>query len=117
MFQKLSYFNIIFSLIYVLVYLKDGTLNSTAGVFMVIIFNWLALRSYQLEDYKWSIWHFAIGLWAIYYAIYILYGLIGILVSAFEYEFVSNDTITFLALSMVFCIGVIFHFVWYLTKH
>lgn len=111
MLQTLSYFNIIFALVYVLVYLKDGTLNSTAGILMVIVFNWLALRSYQLDDYKWKVWHYLIGAWSLYYAGYIMYGLINILTAVFEYNYVSNDTISFLTLSGVFCLAVISHFI------
>ena len=117
MFQKLSYFNLIFAIIYVLVYLKDGTLNSTTGILMVIVFNWLALRSYQLEDYKWKPWHYLTGLWSLYYAGFVLYGAMNILISSFEYNFVSNDTKTFLSLTFVFSLGVAIHFVIYLWKY
>jgi hypothetical protein len=116
MFQKLSYFNLIAAIIYVLVYLKDGTLNSTAGILMIIIFNWLGLRSYQLENYKWNIWNYLTGFWSLYYAVYVLYGAINILSSSFEYNFISNDTETFLVLSFVFFIAVIMQFISYLVK-
>ena len=117
MFQKLSYLNIIFSVIYVLVYLKNGLLNSTIGIFMVIVFNWLALRGNQLENFRWNIWHFITGLWSLCYVGYIMYGLINIFISAFEYEFVSDDTRTFLVLSSVFSIAVILHFGVYFWKN
>ena len=120
MFQKLSYFNLIFAIVYVLVYLKDGTLNSTAGILIVIVFNWLALKSYQLENYKWKLWHYLTGLWSLYYAGFVLYGAMNILISSFEYNFVSNDTKTFLSLSFVFSLAVGIHFViflWNSLKH
>lgn len=116
MFQKRSYFNIIFALIYVMIYLKDGTLNSTAGIFMVIVFNWLALRSYQLDDYRWKIWHYLTGCWSFYYTGYIMYGVINIILSSLEYDFVSNDTLTFLSLSIIFCSVVIFQGINYFYK-
>ena len=45
MLQKLSYLNLIFAIVYLLTYLKSGTFNSTAGIFVVIVFNWLYLRA------------------------------------------------------------------------
>ena len=117
MFQKLSYFNLIFAIIYVLVYLKDGTLNSTVGILMVIVFNWLALRSYQLENYKWKLWHYLTGFWSLYYAGFIFYGAANIFISSIEYDFISNDTKTFLALSLIFSLAVCIHFAIYLRKH
>ncbi|RZK56919.1 MAG: hypothetical protein EOO87_04240 [Pedobacter sp.] len=117
MLQRLSYFNLIFTIIYLLVYLKDGTVNSTLGILAVIIFNWLALRSFQLENYKWKIWHYLAGLWSLYYAGFVLYGAFNILISSIEYEFISSDTRTFLVLSFVFSIAVIVQFVSYLAKN
>ncbi|WP_113651521.1 hypothetical protein [Pedobacter namyangjuensis] len=110
MLQRLSYFNLIFTIIYLLVYLKDGTVNSTLGILAIIIFNWLALRSFQLENYKWKIWHYLAGLWSLYYAGFVLYGAFNILLSSIEYEFISSDTRMLLILSFVFGIGVIVHF-------
>jgi hypothetical protein len=117
MLQKISYFNLMFAIVYVLVYLKSGTLNSTTGIFMIIVFNWLGLRSFQLNDYSWKIWHYLTGLWSLYYVGFVLYGVINILVSSFEYNFISNDTRTFLVLSFVFVIAVMVHFVVYFLKN
>lgn len=117
MFQKLSYFNLILIIIYLLVYLKDGTLNSATGILMIIIFNWLGLRSYHLDHYKWKFWHYLTGLWSIYYAGFVIYGAVNILNSSIEYAFMSNDTRTFLGLSFVCCFAVILHFVVYFLKN
>ncbi|MFD0940150.1 hypothetical protein [Pedobacter boryungensis] len=117
MFQKLSYFNLVFSLIYVLIYLKDGTLNSTLGILAFIVFSWLGLRSYQLDNYKWNLWQYLAGLWSLYYAGFLIYGSVNILISSFEYDFVSNDTILFLTLTFVLTIAVVLHFVIYFRKN
>jgi len=116
MFQRLSYFNLILAVIYLLVFLKSGTLNSTTGILMIIVFNWFGIRSYQLENYKWKIWHYLTGLWSLYYAGFVLYGAVNIAITAIEYEYLSNDTRTFLGLSFVFYLAVIFQFVSYLAK-
>ena len=117
MFQKLSYFNLMFAIVYVLVYLKSGTLNSTTGIFTVIVFSWLGLRSYQVENYKWNIWHYLSGLWSLYYAGFVMYGVINVLISAFEYDFASYDTQIFLVLSFVFSTAVMVHFVIHFWKN
>lgn len=109
MLQKLSYFNLVLAIIYLLVYLKSGTFNSTAGIFMVIVFNWLCLRSYQLDNYKWKIWHYLTGLWSLYFIGTIIYGSVFILSSSLTYAFISNDTLTYLLISIVFSLSVLLH--------
>lgn len=109
MLQKLSYFNLVLAMVYLLVYLKSGTFNSTAGIFVVIVFNWLCLRSYQLDNYKWKIWHYLTGLWSLYFIGTIIYGSVFILSSSLEYSFISNDTLTYLLISIVFSLSVLLH--------
>jgi len=116
MLQKLSYLNLILAIAYLLIYLKSGTFNSTAGIFMVIVFNWLCLRSYQLDDYKWKVWHYLTGLWSIYFIGTIIYGSFFILSSAIEYSFISNDTTIYLIVSFAFSIAVVTHFIIYLLR-
>jgi hypothetical protein len=117
MLQKLSYFNLILAIIYLLVYLKSGTFNSTAGIFVIIVFSWLYLRSYQLDNYKWKIWHYVTGLWVLYFTGTIIYGAIHILGASIEYDFISNDTLLYLIFSFVFCLMVIVHLVFYFWRN
>jgi uncharacterized membrane protein len=117
MLQKLSYLNLMFAIIYLLVYLKSGTLNSSAGIFMIIIFNWLCLRSYQLDDYKWKIWHYLTGLWSLYFIGTIIYGIFNIVAPAIEYNFISNDTLTYLLIGVVFSVAVAAHVVVYFLRN
>ncbi|WP_379087084.1 hypothetical protein [Pedobacter sp. UC225_65] len=109
MLQKLSYSNLVLAMVYLLVYLKSGTFNSTAGIFVVIVFNWLCLRSYQLDNYKWKIWHYLTGLWSLYFIGTIIYGSVFILSSSLEYSFISNDTLIYLLISIVFSLSVLLH--------
>ena len=115
MLQKLSYVNIFFAIIYLLVYLKSGTFNSTAGIFMIIVFSWLALRSYQLEDYKWQIWHYFTGGWCLYYIGTLAYGSLNILKSVIEFNFAGSDTLIFLSMSFALVILVLGHLITYFT--
>ncbi len=101
--QKISYLNIILAILYVLVYLKSGTFNSTVGILMIIVFNWLGLRSFQLESYRWGIWHYLVGGWVLYFIGTLLYGAIHIIGSAFEFNFIGNDTVWYLIINFVFC--------------
>ncbi|MES2651006.1 MAG: hypothetical protein V4663_04665 [Bacteroidota bacterium] len=115
--QKLSSLNIVLSIIYVLVYLKSGTLHSTAGIFMITVFNWLALRSFQLNDYRWMIWHYLIALWVVYFVGTLVYGAINILSSSIVYNFISDDTIVYLIINSVFCALLIIQLLMYAYKN
>ena len=107
--QKLSSLNIILSVIYMLVYLKSGTFNSTAGILAIIVFNWLGLRSFELDTYKWGIWHYLTGVWSLYFIGTLIYGAVNILSAAIEFDFISNDTLWYLVVNFVFCVFVIAH--------
>ena len=113
MLQKLAYFNLFMAMIYLLAYLKSGTFSSTSGIFVVIVFNWLSIMSYERERYRWKIWHYVMGIWSVYFVGTIIYGTVNIWSAVIEFAFASNDTLTFLALSTVFSATVLLHFVLY----
>ncbi|TCC93581.1 hypothetical protein EZ428_02075 [Pedobacter frigiditerrae] len=117
MLQKLSYFNLILAVVYLLVYLKSGTFNSTAGIFVIIVFSWLCLRSYQLDNYIWKVWHYLTGAWGLYFIGTIIYGIFNIVGPAIEYNFMSNDTLTYLIIGVVFCVSVLTHIIIYFLKN
>ncbi|SFH13724.1 hypothetical protein SAMN04489864_105295 [Pedobacter insulae] len=117
MLHKLSYLNLFLAIVYGLIYLKSGTFNSVSGILMIIIFNWLALRSYQLDNYKWKLWHYSIGLWILYYLSTLFYGFINILGAVFEFDFMSNDTASYLTISFTFCLLVITQLFMYMYKN
>lgn len=115
--QRLSSLNIIFAIIYVLLYLKSGTFNSTAGILAIIVFNWLGLRSFQVEEYKWGIWHYLIGGWTLYFIGTLVYGFENILSAAIEFNFISNDTLWYLVVNFVFCVFLLTHITIYGYKN
>ena len=117
MLQKLSYINLILAIVYVLVYLKSGTFHSTAGILVVIIFNWLYIKAYQIDDYKWKIWHYVTGLWCLYFIGTIGYGSINVIMTSVESDFISNETVNYLLLSVLFSLLVVFHLVCYGIKN
>lgn len=115
--QRLSTLNIFLAIIYVLVYLKSGTFNSTAGIFMIIVFNWLALRDFQLNNYRWRFWHYLIGAWVLYFIGRLLYGAANILDSSITYGFMTADTLTYLAVNILFCTLVLLQVVMYVYRN
>jgi len=117
MLQKLSYLNLALAIIYLLLYLKSGTFNSTAGILVVIVFNWLCLRSYQLDNYQWKIGHYLSGLWSTYFVGTIIYGAINIIGPAITYSFISNDTLTYLIVGLIFSLTVLIHFTFYFLRN
>ena len=117
MIKKLSSLNIIFAIVYVIVYLKSGTFNSTSGILVIIVFNWLGLRSFELDDYKWGIWHYLTGGWTLYFIWTLMYGAVEIISAAIEFNFITNDTLTNLILTFIFCGFVIVQLGLYLWKN
>lgn len=117
MLQKISYFNLMFAIVYVLVYFRDSSLNFTLGIVMIVLLNWLALRSNQLNNYKWSIWHYLSALWSLYYIGFLLYGVVNVLCSSIEYQFASKDTIIFLLLSFILSSFVILQAIMYFLSN
>lgn len=117
MLQKISYFNLMFAIAYILIYFRENTLNFTMGILMIVIFNWMALRSNQISNYKWAIWHYLSGLWSLYYTAFLLYGTFNVLRSSIEYQFASKDTIIFLLLSFILSSFVILQAIMYFLSN
>ena len=117
MLLKLSYFNLVLAIVYLLIYLKSGTFNSSAGILFVIIFSWLCIRSDQLDQYRWSVLHYLSGLWCLYFIGTLIYGAINIIVSAVEVDFLSNDILIFLILSISFSVLVFIQIILYWVKN
>ncbi|MGF1923266.1 MAG: hypothetical protein ACQUHE_03740 [Bacteroidia bacterium] len=111
--QQLSTLNIFLAIVYVLLYLKSGTFNSTSGIFMIIVFNWLALRGFQLNTYRWRVWHYLIAAWVLYFIGRLVYGGISILDSSITYGFMSSDTLTYLLVNFLFCMLVLVQLIKY----
>lgn len=83
------------------------------GILMIVILNWLALRSHQLDNYKWSAVHYVTGGWSIYYIVLLLYGAFNVLLSSIEFQFASLDTLIFLFMSFTLSIFVLWQAVIY----
>lgn len=111
--QKLSYFNILLALIYLLVYLRSGTFHSAFGILIVIVFNWLYLKSYEQNQYRWNVLHYLIAAWEIYFVGTIGYGAFHVLAAAVEYNFITTDTIINIFLSLTLSLSVFIHLIRY----
>lgn len=117
MLQRLSYFNLFLAIIYMVVYLRSGSLTSTSGILAIVVLNWLALRSFQLGNYQWKIWFYPFALWSLYYAGLLVYGLVNVIVPAIEYSFMSSDNQLYVALTAALVLGVLWHAVAYFLKN
>lgn len=117
MLQKLSYFNLFLAILYMVVYLKSGNLTSTSGILAIVVFNWLALRSFELGNYQWKTWFYPFALWSLYYAGLLIYGLVNVIVPAIEYRFMSSDNQVYAALTALLVIGVLWHAVAYFLQN
>jgi uncharacterized membrane protein YdcZ (DUF606 family) len=117
MLQKISYFNLIFAIIYVVVFFRDSSISFTMGIVMIVVFNWLALRSYQIDNYKWSLWHYIAGLWSLYYVGVLFYGTINVFQTVIDYQFASSDTLKFLILSTILSMSVVTQTALYFLKN
>lgn len=116
MLQKLSYLNLITAIAYLLIYLKSGTVTSTTGIAAIIIFNWLAIRSYQIDDYRWKIWHWLSLLWSLYFIGFIFYGAINLLKVSIEVDYFGTDTVTNIIITLIFSAMVGLHLITYWHK-
>ena len=102
-------------LVYVLFYFKTININSV-GIFFIIVFSWFALRACQQENFKWSIWHYLVGCWSLYYIGFTAYGIFNIVSSSLEYGFVSNDINIYLIFASAFTICILTQLFLYTLK-
>ena len=116
MLHKLSYLNLVAAVGYLLTYLLGGTVNSTLGILVIIVFSWLGLRSFELDKYKWNVLHYLTGLWSLYYAGTLVYGNLYLVKTAVYYHFITDNTLIFLVFTFLFCASVMWHFVLYFIR-
>lgn len=116
MFNKLCYFNLFAAIGYLLAYLRGGTVNSTLGILVIIVFSWLGLRSFELDKYKWGILHYATGLWSLYYAGWLVYGTFYLVQTAVYYHFITLNTLAFIVFSILLGSTVLIQFIGYYLK-
>lgn len=117
MLNKLSYLNLVAAVGYLLTYLLGGTVNSTLGILVIIVFSWLGLRSFELDKYKWNGLHYLTGLWSVYYAGTLVYGTLYLVKTAVYYHFITDNTLIYLLFTFLFCISVLGHFVLYFLRN
>lgn len=117
MLYKLSYLNLFAAVCYLLAYLRGGTVNSTLGILVIIVFSWLGLRSFELDKYKWVFWHYLTGLWSFYYAGTLFYGTFNLVKTAVYYQFITDNTLIYLLLTFLFCASVMWYFVLYFLRN
>jgi hypothetical protein len=87
MLKTLSYFNLIFSVIYFLVYLQNGGYGPVSALLGVVVFSWMVLRGLENEQKKWPLLQWVSAVMSLIFAGLTGYGAVVLLLDAIEYQY------------------------------
>jgi hypothetical protein len=87
MLKTLSYFNLIFSVIYFLVYLQNGGFGPVSALVGVVVFSWMVLRGLENEQKKWPLLQWVSAVMSFIFAGLTGYGAVVLLLDAMEYHY------------------------------
>jgi len=87
MLKTLSYFNLIFSVIYFLVYLQNGGFGPVSALLGVVVFSWMVLRGLENEQKKWPLLQWVSAVMSLIFAGLTGYGAVVLLLDAIEYQY------------------------------
>jgi len=87
MLKTLSYFNLIFSVIYFLVYLQNGGFGPVSALLGVVVFSWMVLRGLENEQKKWPLLQWVSAVMSLIFAALTGYGAVVLLLDAIEYQY------------------------------
>lgn len=109
MIRTLSYLNLIFAVLYFLEYLQNGNSFVISGLLATVIFNWLALRSLETEQFRWTVFQWLTALFTFSFALFTAYGAIVVLLDAMEYHYYPVATIGLIVCGLFFALSILFH--------
>lgn len=109
MLKSLSYFNLIFTIIYFLQYLQNGSSVTVAGIISVVLFNWLILRGLERGALKWTVFEWLTGIPAFVFALFTGFSAIFLWSDAIEYDFYPFSSILLIFFGLLFSLGLIVH--------
>jgi hypothetical protein len=116
MLRTLSYLNLIFAVLYFLAYLLNGNRWVVFGLLIVIVFNWMVLRSMETEQAKWSLLQWVAGLVTLLYASYTGYSAVLLLTDAIEYHYYPAETILLISSGLLFSFFIVLQLLMSLYK-
>ena len=113
MIRTLSYFNLLFAVLYFLGYLQNSGAFVISGLLAVIVFNWMALRSLENEQFQWTVFHWAAAILTLSFAAFTGYTATTLLLDVVEYRYYPAPAITLISCGFIFTLAILFHL--YLT--
>lgn len=111
MLMTLSYFNLLLSVVYFLSYLQNGGSLIIAGLILVIIFNWLTLRSLEKQQQGWSALRWFTAVLTLFFGAYIGYSAILVLKDSFAHDYYPAATIRLIVSGLIFSSSIFFQLI------
>ncbi|SHG80763.1 hypothetical protein [Pedobacter caeni] len=109
MLRSLSYVNILLAIVYLLMFLLNGSTMVILGLLLVVILNILVIKKIQDGWGKTKWIHYGLSLCCLGFAAFLLVGLVHIVRSSIAYHYFSN-TLTYIVLTGLFLLCIIVHF-------
>ncbi len=107
MLSKLSYFNLLLSVLYFFTWLQDGGSWAIGGLLLVIVFNWATLRNIEKQQFNWPVFQWVTGLLSILFAVYLCYGAVVLLLDAAEHQYYPGATVLLVISELIFAFSII----------
>lgn len=117
MLYRLSHFNILVALVFVVGFLRNGSPFAVASTLVLVLINWLALLSCHRNSYKWRFWHYLVALGTLGFVAKLLYGLYFVVAPVIEYRYLSMENFWYILSSLVLCASTIWQVVLYYRHH
>jgi hypothetical protein len=109
MISTLSYLNLIFSVLYFLEYLQNSNPFVIGGLLAVVIFNWMALRNQEKNQFQWTFVQWITALLTVCFAVFTGYSAVVVLLGAIEYHYYPAAAILLVTAGLLFAITILFH--------
>lgn len=107
MLSKLSYFNLLLSVLYFFTWLRDGGSWTIGGLLLVIVFNWATLRNIEKRQFNWPLVQWIAALLGVLFAVYLCYGAIVLLLDAAEHQYYPRTTVLLVISGLIFALSII----------
>lgn len=109
MLKTLSYLNLIFAVCYFLGYLQNSNALVISGLLASLVFNWLALRNLEREQFKRTLFVVFLALATLMFALYIGYSAVFLLTDAIAYQYYPLNTVLLIISGVFFAFSLLLH--------
>jgi hypothetical protein len=107
MLKAISFFNLIFAVVYFLVYLQNGNRWIVLGLLTVVVFNWIVIRSLETGQLKWTALHWAFVLPDVSFGVFTGYNHILLLTDVIAYHYYPWNTVRLITSGLVFATAIL----------